>query len=212
MLLLLYGAVERWQGVRGRRRQGLVRVFPYPVVQGLHVPAQVRQARPQLVRDGEGVPPRGGFRPAGLAGDRQPTSHGARRHPGRGGGDPHVDRLHRPGLVQDQKTGPTTNRRVRARSCDTDAGDDACAAAADGGGVRDLPGAEDTSGGDDWALIPPAHPATAPSDTGVCIPTTARPRMCRATTAVRSPHDSRRNPLPARQNPAQQRGSQNRNR
>lgn len=85
-------ALELRQSVAGRRVL-LVTFGP-----------RVRQVRPQRVRDGERQTP-GGFRASGLARDRRPTPHGARHHPGRDRGDPHMDRLRRPGLVQSEKTG-----------------------------------------------------------------------------------------------------------
>lgn len=98
------GEVTTYRVIERRQRHHRLRVrlvlgagrgpIAHPAVQGFHVPAQVRQARPQRVRDGEGRTP-GGFRPSGLAGDRQPTPDRTRRHPGRGHGDPHVHRLQR---------------------------------------------------------------------------------------------------------------------
>ncbi len=95
-LLSVYRVIQRHrrrQGMRAQRRQYLVCVFLHPAVQGPHVPARIRQARPQRIDERERASPGRRLHTSGLAGDRRLTPHRARRRPGRGGGDAHVHRL-----------------------------------------------------------------------------------------------------------------------
>jgi hypothetical protein len=165
VLLLLHGAVERgrqWQGVRGRRRQSSsgcsliqsCRAFTFG-------PRSDRRAHNASVTVKECRRVAGSARPdsRAIAGQRHTVGGDtpARPRPGREDGPP-------PTGVSEPVPG-TGMRGTKPAWRQTASGTRP--------GPK-TPAAETTS-----RSYPPAHPAGKPSDIGMCIPTTARPRMCR---------------------------------